>query len=169
MNRIWSTLIAACFAAGAAFPAFAYDAQLAASYAKLFAPAKGAKVGKQLHLMQPEAFVDAVKRGETLTTLDVRTPDEARFFGTALPGTLSIPVDQLFLPENLERIPTGNKVVVFCKSGTRGTAVGTALRHIGFDNVYVLKGGLKALSSYLDPKNASELPKTPGQERTAAR
>jgi rhodanese-related sulfurtransferase len=51
-------------------------------------------------------------------------------------------------------------VVIICKSGTRATAVGTALRHIGFDNVYILKGGLMALSKYLSPKTANPESKT---------
>jgi rhodanese-related sulfurtransferase len=64
-------------------------------------------------------------------------------------------MNAVFLPENLERIPQDKTVVVICKSGTRATAVGTALRHIGFDNVYVLKGGLMALSKHLDAKTAN--------------
>jgi hypothetical protein len=35
----------------------------------------------------------------------------------------------------------------------------TALRHLGFDKVFVLMGGFKALSDYLDPTTAySPLP-----------
>jgi rhodanese-related sulfurtransferase len=36
--------------------------------------------------------------------------------------------------------------------------VATGLRHIGFDKVYVLKGGHIALSKYLDPKTANPPP-----------
>jgi rhodanese-related sulfurtransferase len=143
---------------------WAYDAQLAASYAQLFAPVKGAKAGKELHLMPVEAFVDGVKSGKEYTTLDVRTPAELAIFGAALPSSLALPVEHLFEPENLERIPTNQPVVVVCQSGTRAAAVGTALRHVGFDNVYILKGGFKALAGYLDAKAAN----TP-QEKVAAR
>jgi rhodanese-related sulfurtransferase len=45
--------------------------------------------------------------------------------------------------------------VIVCKSGTRAFAVGTALRHIGFDNVSILKGGYMSLNKYLDPKTAN--------------
>jgi rhodanese-related sulfurtransferase len=61
----------------------------------------------------------------------------------------------LFAPASLARIPVDAPVVVICKSGTRATAAGTALRHIGFDNVLSLKGGFKALSDYLDAKTAN--------------
>jgi rhodanese-related sulfurtransferase len=46
-----------------------------------------------------------------------------------------IPVSELFTDDNLARIPTDRTVIVICKSGTRATAAGIALRHIGFDNV----------------------------------
>jgi rhodanese-related sulfurtransferase len=52
-------------------------------------------------------------------------------------------------------------VVIVCLSGTRASAAGTALRHIGFENVYILKGGFKALAGYLDPKEANA-PLKPG-------
>ena len=88
-------------------------------------------------------------------TLDVRTPAEIGVFTSILPGALTIPVYVLFSEANLARIPTDKTVVVLCKSGTRATAAGTALRHIGFENVYVLKGGFKALVAYMGPKEAN--------------
>ena len=45
-------------------------------------------------------------------------------------------------------------MIIVCKSGARATAVGTSLRHIGFDNVYILKGGFQGLANYFGPKQA---------------
>ena len=135
-------------------PAWSYDTTMAASYAKLFAPVKGAGAGKALHLIPPDAFVKGIKDGKEFVAIDVRTPVETGIFGMALPNSLVIPVDQLFQPANLDRIPTDKPIMIMCQSGIRSVAVGTALRHIGFDNVYILKGGFKALSSYLGPKQA---------------
>lgn len=132
-----------------------YDAQLAQSYARLFEPVAGAKAGKALHLMPPGQLVKNLQAGKPLVALDVRTPNEFGVFGLTLPESLSIPVNEVFLPENLERIPQDKTVLVVCKSGTRATAVATALRHIGFSDVYILKGGLVALSTYLTPKVAN--------------
>ena len=70
------------------------------------------------------------------------------------PGTLKIPMAQVFKPENLARIPTDGKVVVVCKAGHRAYVVAFALRHIGFENVYILQGGAISLAKYLSPKNA---------------
>lgn len=136
-------------------PAWSYDTAMAQSYAKLFAPVTGAGAGKALHLMTPNAFVKSVIEKEPLVVLDVRTPAETGIYSVTLPDTLIIPIDELFTEASLARIPTDKKVVVICLSGTRATAAGTALRHIGFNNVYVLKGGFKALTGYLGPKEAN--------------
>lgn len=66
-----------------------------------------------------------------------------------------IPVSELFTRASLAQIPTDKTVVILCLSGTRASATGTALRHIGFENVYILKGGFKALTGYLGPKEAN--------------
>jgi len=142
----------------ASAPAWTYDTELAESYALLFQPVVGAKAGKALHLMTPEVFVARIKSGEPLVTLDVRTPAETSVFTSAVPGGLTIPMNELFTSKNLARIPTDTPVVVLCASGIRATAAGTALRHIGFDNVFILKGGFKTLSSYVDPKTANAPP-----------
>jgi rhodanese-related sulfurtransferase len=132
-----------------------YTELLAKSYAELFAPVQGAGAGKALHLLPPDAFLNKVKAREPLVVLDVRTPAEADVYRVSLPGTLMIPINELFTPASLARIPTDKTVVVVCLSGTRATAAGTALRHIGFGNVYILKGGYKALVAYLGPKEAN--------------
>jgi rhodanese-related sulfurtransferase len=152
------TTIPLALAMAGPFPAWSYDMTMAESYAKLFAPVKGEGAGKALHLMGPDAFVNKIKKNEPLVVLDVRTPAETAVYTATLPGALAIPINGLFTKANLARIPTDKTVVVMCLSGTRATAAGTALRHIGFDNVYILKGGFKALTGYLGPKEANSPP-----------
>jgi len=142
-------------------PSWSYDTAMAESYGKLFALVKGAGAGKALHLMKPDVFVNKIKVKEPLVTLDVRTPAEIGVFTSILPGSLVIPMNELFTEANLARIPSDKTVVVLCKSGARATAAGTALRNIGFENVYVLKGGFKALVAYMGPKEANT-PLEPG-------
>ena len=136
-------------------PAWSYDTTMADSYAELFAPVKGTGAGKALHMIKPDALLEKVKKHEPLVALDIRTPAEMGVFSATLPGSLMIPINELFTETNLVRIPTDKTVVVLCKSGTRATAAGTALRHIGFDNVYILKGGFKALIGYMGPIEAN--------------
>jgi len=131
---------------------YSYDQPLAESYASLFQPVKGAKAGKALHLMKPEIFIEKLKKGQDFVAIDVRTEKEAGLFTMSLPGSMSIPLNKLFMPENLKRLPTDKPMLIVCKSGARASAAGTALRHIGFNNVYILKGGFKMLNVYMGPK-----------------
>ncbi len=133
----------------------AYDTEAAQKYAGMFEPVQGAKVGKALSMIAPDDFVKRVKKGEPIQVIDIRTPAELGYFGVTMPGVLSIPINELFKPENLENIPTDKRVVVVCRSGTRATAAATGLRYIGFFNVYVLKGGIGALTSFVNPKTAN--------------
>ena len=161
MLKTFTTFLVA-FAVTLATPAWSYDTAMAESYAGLFAPVKGAAAGKALHLIKPDTFLEKVKADEALVVLDIRTPAETGVFSATLPGSLVIPINELFTESNLARIPTDKDVIVICKSGTRATAAGTALRHIGFENVYILKGGYKALIGYMGPKEAN----TPSKPKT---
>jgi rhodanese-related sulfurtransferase len=136
----------------------AYDAELAKGFASLFEPVQGQKAGAGLHLMKPEKLLEQLKAGEAIVTLDVRTPAEADVLGMTVPNAMVIPLNVLFLPENLARIPTDKPVVIVCKSGTRSTAAATALRMVGFDNIFILKGGIGALAAHLSAITANAPP-----------
>ena len=151
-------LLAATIALCLSSTAWAYDTNMAASYAKLFAPVEGANAGDALHFIKVDAFIKDFQDGKEMVAIDVRTPGETAMFNLALPGSLRIPVNELFKPENLKKIPTDKPVIIVCKSGARATAVGTALRHAGFDNVYILKGGSQDLLSSYGPKQAYPAP-----------
>ncbi len=137
-----------------AVPAWSYDAELAKSYQQLFSNVAGAKAGKALNFVSAEAFTSGLKQGEPWVTLDVRTPGETELFALSLEDSLAIPANEVFEPENLARIPRDKPVMVICKSGARATAVGTSLRHIGFDNVHILMGGFQGLAGYFGPGQA---------------
>ncbi len=166
MKNRWSKLVMAAVALMLlATPASAYDQQLAELYAEIFAPVQGPKAGKQLHLMKPDEFVAKVRQGAQLVMLDVRTPGETLFFTANVPGHMAIPMAELFQREHLAQLPTDRPIVVMCQAGVRATAVTTALRQVGFDKAYALKGGFKGLSPYLGPKEANMPlgPKTAGR------
>jgi len=135
-------------------PAFAYDETLAKTYEQFFASFEERQVPKALHLIPPEKLVEAIKKGEDIVLLDVRTRQEQSIVGVTFPNTLSLPMNEVFRPENLAKIPTDKKVIVTCKSGVRCTVIGLALRNIGFENVFATKGGLMGLMKYLGPKTA---------------
>lgn len=135
--------------------AWSYDADLAARYAQMFAPAKEKATSKELHCMKPEGFVNMIKKGEPMMGIDIRTPAETSVFALALPGSLSIPINELFLMENLARIPQDRPVVLLCQTGMRAGMAVVALRQLGFEKVFAVAGGFKGLSDYLDPMTAN--------------
>ncbi len=138
------------------FSAFAYDKAMAEHFSKLFVEMEGANAGKALHYVSAETFVQDLKAKKDLLAIDVRTPAETDMISLAIPNSIKIPANKIFEPENLDRIPTDKPVMIICKSGARATAVGTSLRHLGFDNVFILSGGFQGLSTYYGTTQAYE-------------
>lgn len=151
--RVFSVVAAALMLVGTV-PALAYDQALATSYDAFFGKFAEQDAAKMLQLIPVEKVVEAINAGEDLILLDVRTRKEMSIIGLTYPGSLAIPMSEIFRPENLGRIPTDKRVVVTCHSGVRATAVALALRNIGFAKVYSMKGGLMELMKYLDAKTA---------------
>jgi len=137
----------------AASSAWAYDTMMAESYDQYFEPFSGKATSKSLHMIKTADFVKDVRAGK-LFVIDVRTPGETGIFGITVPESVALPMDQVFKAENLAKLPTNGKIVIVCKAGHRSMAVSTALRHIGFNNVYSLKLGIQDLAKYLTPKTA---------------
>ena len=98
-------------------PVFAYDESLARTYEGFFSSFEEKQVPKALHLIPPEKVVDAIKKGEDIVLLDVRTRREQSIIGLTFSNTLSLPMNEVFRSENLTKIPTDKKVIVTCKSG----------------------------------------------------
>lgn len=132
----------------------AYDLKLAKSYEKYFAPFAGKVTSPAMKQMKIVDFVKKVQSGKKLLVIDIRTPGEVNLTGFNVNDTWAIPMNEIFKKGNLDRIPRDRDVVVACKAGHRGMAITTGLRHIGFKNIYNLKGGLYALTQHLSPKTA---------------
>lgn len=71
----------------------AYNSELSARYEKLFAPVKGGKVGKVLHLIKADVFIEDIKKGKRPMIIDVRTPAEWGVFTAVVPGSMVVPVN----------------------------------------------------------------------------
>lgn len=128
--------------------------RLAKTYEEFFAAFEEQKVQEALHLLPPEKVIEAIKEQQDVLLLDVRTKQEQSIVGLTYKESLSLPMNEVFRPGNLARIPTDRKVIVTCQSGVRCTVIALSLREIGFENVYAMKGGLAALMEYLTPKTA---------------
>ncbi|KAA6185819.1 rhodanese-like domain-containing protein [Thiohalocapsa marina] len=151
LKRMLGLFIAGCLLIP---PALAYDEGMAKTYEQFFAGFHEQQVPKAMHLIPPDKLVAAIKNNEPMVLIDVRTRQEQSIVSLTYPGSLNIPMDEIFKPESLARIPTDRKVVLTCQAGIRSTVIATALRNIGFDNVYAVKGGLLGLLQYLNAKTA---------------
>jgi glyoxylase-like metal-dependent hydrolase (beta-lactamase superfamily II)/rhodanese-related sulfurtransferase len=87
-------------------------------------------------------LASALRQGP-LTVVDVRFPGE-RAQG-AIPGAVSIPLDQL--EERLAEIPRGGRVAVYCQSGLRSSTAASLLEQAGFGDVVDLAGGYATWSA----------------------
>jgi len=70
--------------------------------------------------------------------LDVRQQDEWNDFHA--PNSTLIPLDQL--PNRLDEVPSGQPIVVVCRSGNRSQAGRDILLESGFSEVTSMSGGL---------------------------
>lgn len=98
----------------------------------------------------PEIDVGELARrrdsGETLAILDVREDWERDI--CALEPAIAIPLN--LLPDNIEKLPKDNVLVVLCHHGMRSMRAANWLRANGFDNVVNLAGGIDAWAQRID-------------------
>jgi rhodanese-related sulfurtransferase len=130
--------------------ALAYDADLAAKLAATTSKMDQAALAKAGTKLSMDNFLAMRAKKEKMTIVDIRTPAEVGI--VAIPGALQIPLDKLMEKENLDRLPTDEKVVIVCHSGARANMATTLLRIIGFSNAVFLDGGASALASAATPK-----------------
>ena len=94
-----------------------------------------------------EELARALKAGQKIQLLDVRTPEEyriARIEGARL-------VTEALAQEIVERWPKDTPVVVHCHLGDRSLTAAAFLIDQGFTNVRSLAGGIDAWSQRIDP------------------
>lgn len=81
---------------------------------------------------------------QVYVVVDVREPEQ--FFQHHIPGALSIPRQEIV--ERLHEIPADKAVVFYCEDGKLAGTVTTFLKgYARLENLYTLKGGIKALEA----------------------
>jgi len=108
------------------------------------------QTGKIVTAEQLESQLDQV------FLLDVRNKDE--FTEYQIPGSVNIPMDELFDEKTLEKIPKGKTVVTICPHGNRAMVASFALTRAGIDS-QTLAGGLAGWNQILKPITISQKPK----------
>jgi len=126
--------------------ALSYDKELAKRFDAMFSQMTPEVLKQKPCQATAKQLLEMVKKGEDFVLLDVRTPAEQAIVGPRWKNTLYIPMHELFKEENLNKLPKDKKIIVVCHSGNRAAAVVAALRAVGFQNAFMLKGGMMELS-----------------------
>ncbi|SFL55173.1 Rhodanese-related sulfurtransferase [Paenibacillus sp. 1_12] len=92
----------------------------------------------------PQALVARMKKGEALTIVDVREPDE--WDAGHVAGAKHIPLGQL--QDRLDELDAKQETIMICRSGNRSGLACELLNEKGFD-VVNMTGGLLAWTDEL--------------------
>lgn len=115
---------------------YAYSA---ARLAEFFAATKGART------IFAEALLADIAAGKRQYLLDVRPATD--YANGHVPGAVSIPLDTLFRPENLARLPIdGTPIVIICHTGHTASMALGGLVALGY-NPYVLRFAMMGWSA----------------------
>jgi len=87
--------------------------------------------------------------------IDVRDPDE--FSDFKIPGSVNIPLIDIFKPENISKIPKDKEIITICPHGNRATIATFALARNGITS-HILEYGLAGWSQVLNAVNVEENP-----------
>src|SRR3954465_10287201 len=93
----------------------------------------------QIQECTPAEVMEKQKRGEKLTVLDVRDPNEAAL--GKIPGAVHISRGRL--EQNIEAaIPRDANIVIYCSNGNRSLLAGITLRDMGYEHVSSMSTGI---------------------------
>jgi sulfur-carrier protein adenylyltransferase/sulfurtransferase len=96
----------------------------------------------------PLELKQRLDRGDQLTVLDVREPEELAI--APFPGSMCVPMGDI--PARLSELDPDVEWVVVCHRGIRSAQVAIYLARIGFERVSNLTGGIDAWSTLVDPE-----------------
>jgi sulfur-carrier protein adenylyltransferase/sulfurtransferase len=85
--------------------------------------------------------------GATLTLVDVREANELEI--SRLPGVIHIPLGEI--EDRFAEIPTGDNIVMICRSGGRSDKAGAFLMSQGYENVRNMATGMNGWATTVDP------------------
>ena len=109
--------------------------------------------------LSAKEFHDKISELGNPVILDVRTPDE--FNGGTIENAINADITSYDFTNVVQSLDKSQPVMVFCLSGGRSKDAAKALRNMGFNSVYELKGGILKW-------NAENLPVVaPGNSSTA--
>jgi rhodanese-related sulfurtransferase len=100
-----------------------------------------------MHEMTVQELKEKLDNKEDIQLIDVREPHERELSNI---GGDHIPMAAVL--DNADKISKDKPVIFYCRSGARSGSVIHALeKHMGFTNLYNLRGGMKAWITDIDP------------------
>ena len=116
--------------------------------------------GQNSSLLSAKEFQDKITELGNVVILDVRTPDE--FNGGTIENAVNADITSYDFTNVAQTLDKSTPVMVFCLSGGRSKDAAKALRNMGFNTVYELKGGILKW-------NAENLPVVAPQSSSSAK
>ena len=132
----------------------AYDAEKAAFFHTYYQKFTQKAMAESKLFIDGEEAMNMLNGDTNPVLLDIRSEAEAAVVGLTHKNALFIPLDKLFMQEQLDKLPTDRTIILVCYSGTRAAMAATALHMSGIKNIRVLKGGLAALAKATTPITA---------------
>jgi rhodanese-related sulfurtransferase len=115
-----------------------------------------AEVNSGAHFIAPESVADMIiNKDPSLSLIDVRNP--AEFEKYSLPGAVNIPSAELLSEKYTDVFDQDVKMNVLYSNGSvTATEAWMILRQLGYENIYVLEGGLNYwFDAILNPQKPS--------------
>ena len=116
--------------------------------------------GQNSSSLSSKEFQDKITELGNVVILDVRTPDE--FKGGTIENAVNADITSYDFTNVVQTLDKSTPVMVFCLSGGRSKDAAKALRNMGFNTVYELKGGILKW-------NAENLPVVAPQSSSSAK
>lgn len=99
-----------------------------------------AQITKEQKSLPVKEFYKKIDTDKDVQLVDVRTPVE--FLNGHLLNAMNIDWKANDFEEKSRALDKSKPVFVYCMSGPRSTAASTKLQEMGFENVYVMEGGM---------------------------
>lgn len=87
-------------------------------------------------------LIEENKQNSKLTILDVRTIKE--YQAGHIPDSVNIDYKSSNFKEQVDKLDKNKTYLTYCRSGKRSAAASELMNEIGFENIYMIEGGIVA-------------------------
>ncbi|GAA4292790.1 rhodanese-like domain-containing protein [Aestuariibaculum suncheonense] len=101
---------------------------------------KGLSTQKDIVNVSVSSATEMVNNTSKLQLIDVRTPEE--YNSGHLEGATNIDFFSDSFREDIEKLDKHKPVLVYCKSGGRGSKSAAIFKELGFTKIYNMEGGI---------------------------